>query len=86
MRITHLLTAISAAMVMATAQATERDLGSAMEHAPAKQAAVDCSINWVSESGRIYCFGKEEVKKDFVKDVQAPTSQPQIFWSGRLGP
>lgn len=76
MRITRLLTAISAAMVMATAQATERDFGSVTDHAPAKQAAVDCSIHWVSENGRIYCFGK---------DVQAATSQPEIFWSGRLG-
>ncbi len=76
MRITLLLTAISAAMAITTAQATERDFGSVTDHAPAKQAGVNCSIHRVSENGRIYSFGK---------DVQAATSQPQIFWSGRLG-
>lgn len=76
MRITLLLTAISAAMAMATAQAREKDSGSVTDHAPAKQAAVNCSIHRVSENGGIYAFGK---------DVQAGTSRPQIFWSGRLG-
>lgn len=81
MRIARLFTAISTAMLMATAQATEGNVRSATDHAQDKLAAADCSINWVSETGRIYCFGNEETKENFVKDVQENLSKPQIIWN-----
>lgn len=81
MRKARLFTAISAALVITTAQATGGNVRSAADQAQDKLAAADCSINWVSETGRIYCFGNEDLKESFVKDVTADLSKPQILWN-----
>jgi len=68
-------------LVMATAQANGGNVWSAGDQSRDKLDAADCSINWVSETGRIYCFGNEDIRDDFVKDVTADRSRPQILWN-----
>lgn len=51
-----------------------------------KQIPTDCSVSWVSDNGKVYCFSNEDAKTEFLKDVGANVSKAEIFWSGRLGP
>lgn len=80
MRIARLFTAIGTAILMASAQATEGNV-QATTDAQGKIAAADCSINWVSDNGGIYCFGNEEIKERFVEDVQQNPPKAQIIWN-----
>lgn len=43
----------------------------AMGLAEGKRIKTDCSVNWTAPDGKLFCFGNEDSKKEFLKDPDA---------------
>ncbi len=56
-----------------SAAAAEPEFGGscAMGLAEGKRIKTDCSVNWTSPEGKVYCFGNEDSKAAFLKDTGA---------------
>lgn len=47
-----------------------------------KEFKTDCSVNWTdSKSGKTYCFGNEEVKKQFSQNAEANVAKAAANYS-----
>lgn len=87
MRKANLLTLLVALTATASVQAVEGQFGNqcTMGLAAEQHVATDCSVNWVGQDGKTYCFGNEAAKAEFLKDAEGNLAKAQIFWSGRRG-
>jgi YHS domain-containing protein len=46
-----------------------------------EQIDTDCSINWKSEEGKLYCFGSEESRAAFLKDPKENLRKAATFYA-----
>jgi hypothetical protein len=51
----------------------------AMALAEGSSAPTDCSIKWVAPDGKLYCFGSEKAKKQFLEDPQGNIERARNF-------
>ena len=49
-----------------------------------KEIKTDCSVNTVYK-GKTYCFGSEQAKQDFMKDLAANLAKAEQFFSKHQG-
>ena len=47
---------------------------------------LDCSIHWVGEDGKRYCFGTEAAKAEFLKDPKGNLEKARTFRGGEGAP
>ncbi|HEY1724893.1 MAG TPA: hypothetical protein VGF89_05690 [Steroidobacteraceae bacterium] len=47
--------------------------------AEGQQVKTDCSINWTSPDGKVYCFSSEDAKKQFLEDPNGNISRAENF-------
>jgi hypothetical protein len=64
---------ISAHSIVAQAADAEPEFGGscAMGLAEGKRIKTDCTINWTAPDGKLYCFGNEDSKAEFLNDPPA---------------
>ncbi len=70
-------------MASAAAWAGQGEFGNqcAMGLAMAKNVVTDCSINMKGADGKTYCFGNEDAKSAFSKDVEGNLKKAQDFYN-----
>ncbi len=63
-------------------QAGEGEFGKqcAMGLAMQQHIATDCSINWVAEDGKTYCFGNEDAKSQFLQNPAGNLTKASEFF------
>ena len=77
---------IGLVMISAAAgvQAAEGEFGNqcTMGLAMQKNVPTDCSVNWVGDDGKTYCFSNEDAKAMFLKDPAGNLKKAQKFYTG----
>lgn len=62
----------------------EFDNNCAMAMATGKEFKTDCSVNWKdSTSGKTYCFGNEEMKKQWSQNTSANIKKAQEMYASK---
>ncbi len=56
---------------------TQCTMGLAMQ----KHVSTDCSVNWIGDNGKTYCFSNEEAKGMFLKDPEGNLKKAQGFYT-----
>lgn len=81
MRTANLLTALLVSAAMSSVQAVESEFGNDCTMGPAakQHVATDCSIHWVGEDGKRYCFGTEAAKTEFIKDPKGNLEKARAY-------
>ena len=51
----------------------------AMALAEGSSVATDCSIKWTAPDGKVYCFGSEKARKEFLEDPQGNIERARNF-------
>jgi len=66
---------------MSMAPAAEGEFGDscAMGLADGQMVNTDCSVNWIDEDGKVYCFSSEKSKAAFLKDPKANIAKAKAF-------
>ncbi len=84
MRTANWLTTLLVSAAMSSVLAAESEFGSdcAMGLAAKLHVATDCSIHWVSEDGKRYCFGTDAAKAEFLKDPEGNLEKARAFRGG----
>jgi len=77
------LTGLVMMIVAAGVQAAQGEFGNrcTMGLAMHKHVPTDCSVNWVGDDGKTYCFGNEEDKALFLKDPAGNLAKAQVFYT-----
>ena len=88
MRTANWLTALLVSAAMSSVQAVESEFGNdcTMGLAAKQHVATDCSILWVGEDGKRYCFGTEAAKAEFLKDPKGNLEKARAFRGGGGAP
>jgi len=84
---TILTSAMAGAMLLGLATAAWATTGEysnmcTMGLALGKDIQTDCSVNATIE-GKTYCFGREEAKTTFMKDVKGNLAKAQAYYSSK---
>jgi YHS domain-containing protein len=75
-------TAACLLVTAAVVQAADGEFGKQCTMGLAMQQHIDtdCSINWVGEDGKTYCFGNEDAKTQFLKDPAGNLAKAREFF------
>jgi YHS domain-containing protein len=51
--------------------------------AEGQTAKTDCSVNWIDDDGKVYCFSSEESKQAFLKDPKGNIAKAREFFASK---
>ena len=51
--------------------------------AEGQTAKTDCSVNWIDDDGKVYCFSSEESKQAFLKDPKGNIEKAREFFASK---
>ncbi len=54
--------------------------------AEGQTAKTDCSVNWIDNDGKVYCFSSEESKAAFLKDPAGNIQKAREFFASKQAP
>ncbi|MFZ2017524.1 MAG: hypothetical protein WAU90_02465 [Methyloceanibacter sp.] len=55
----------------------------AMGLSEGQTAKTDCSVNWIDDDGKVYCFSSEESKQAFLKDPKGNIEKAREFFASK---
>lgn len=83
MKRSHLLCAAVLGVITVAAQAADPEFNKecAMGLAMKQHIPTDCSVTWTADNGKVYCFGSEDAKAEFLKTPEVHIAGAETFWS-----